>query len=58
MKKITGASKVLVFDHTYRSTDSNPKILSNHKYEKNKAVAPASMVHADYSKDSGPKRLE
>ena len=58
MKKLTGASKVLVFDHNFRSSDSNPKIIANHKYAKNNAIAPFQMVHADYSKDSGPIRLE
>lgn len=57
VKEMTGASKVLIFDHTFRSTESDPKVLSNHMGIKNKAAAPAAMVHADYSKDSGPKRL-
>ena len=54
---MTGASKVLIFDHTFRSTESNPKVMTNHDGDKNKAVAPAGFIHADLTVDSGPKRL-
>ncbi len=48
LKKITGASRVVIFDHTRRSDDGT---------EREGFRGPASRVHNDYTAWSGPERV-
>lgn len=50
IKKVTGAKFVIVFDHTYRSSDKN----QHGEMKINPAVE---EVHNDYTNDSGPERI-
>ncbi len=50
LREVTGAEKVIVFDHTRRS--DSPTIRENHQTRE-----PASVVHNDYTDRSGRKRL-
>jgi hypothetical protein len=55
LKKVTGASVVAAFDHNVRSRkrkESGEKIGSG-----NAVQGPAFLVHADYTLDSGPQRV-
>ncbi|MEM7155803.1 MAG: CmcJ/NvfI family oxidoreductase [Myxococcota bacterium] len=46
----TGASRVVVFDHTVRSTDPS-------KHEAHHAREPVQLIHNDYTEWSGPQRV-
>ncbi len=50
VKDLTGASKVLIFDHTLRAEDDAMR-------EKKKVREPVRMVHNDYTEWSGPQRV-
>lgn len=50
MKKLTGASKVLVFDHTLRAEDEATR-------DEKKVREPVRRVHNDYTEWSGPQRV-
>ncbi|KAJ1456019.1 hypothetical protein M885DRAFT_463553 [Pelagophyceae sp. CCMP2097] len=52
VKKASGASKVLVFDHTIRESGSTSLNAS-----KTGTAAPVPRVHCDYTHDGAPKRL-
>ena len=54
--KVTGASRVIVFDHTARWTEKLGGSLYN-LGEKNVAAAPVTCVHADYTDISAPNRI-
>jgi hypothetical protein len=50
VKRITGAQRVLVFDHTLRAADSAIR-------EKNQVSSPVRNAHNDYTEWSGPQRV-
>jgi hypothetical protein len=50
VKKMTGAVKVLIFDHTLRAADEATR-------EEMKVGAPVRRVHNDYTEWSGPQRV-
>jgi len=50
VKRISGAKRVLVFDHTLRAADSAIR-------EKNQVSSPVRNVHNDYTEWSGPQRV-
>lgn len=54
VKRSTGASRVLVFDHTIRA-------MRNEKQQTSEATttqrAPVMLVHCDYTENSGPERV-
>ncbi len=50
IKERTGASRVLIFDHTLRSGDENTR-------ETRKVREPVKSVHNDYTEWSGPQRV-
>ncbi len=50
VKRITGAKRVLVFDHTLRAADSAIR-------EKNQVSSPVRNAHNDYTEWSGPQRV-
>ena len=50
VKRVTGAKRVLVFDHTLRAADSAIR-------EKNQVSSPVRNVHNDYTEWSGPQRV-
>ena len=50
VKRITGANRVLVFDHTLRAADSAIR-------EKNQVSSPVRNAHNDYTEWSGPQRV-
>lgn len=50
VKELTGASKVLVFDHTLRAEDDATR-------EEKKVREPVRRVHNDYTEWSGPQRV-
>lgn len=51
LRRLTGASRVEVFDDTRRSSSSS-------KQEQHGSRDPASIVHNDYTHRSGPRRLD
>jgi len=53
VKKISGADRVLVFDHTLRSSGSS----SLNAAKAGDAAAPVPRVHCDYTAASAPRRL-
>lgn len=55
LKKITSASKVLVFDHTIRSKVNAQKKLTQETNASQRA--PVRLVHCDYMAESGPVRV-
>lgn len=56
LKKTTGAKRVLVFDHTIRTKkNANKKITDE---TNTTARAPVSLVHCDYTAESGPLRVQ
>ena len=50
VKRISGAKRVLVFDHTLRAADSAIR-------EKNQVSSPVRNAHNDYTEWSGPQRV-
>ena len=50
VKRISGAKRVLVFDHTLRAADSAIR-------EQNQVSSPVRNVHNDYTEWSGPQRV-
>jgi len=50
VKELTGASKVVVFDHTLRAEDDQTR-------EEKKVREPVRRVHNDYTEWSGPQRV-
>ena len=50
VKRLTGASKVLIFDHTLRAEDDATR-------EEKKVREPVRRVHNDYTEWSGPQRV-
>ena len=50
VEKMTGASKVLIFDHTLRAADEGTR-------EEKQIGAPVRRVHNDYTEWSGPQRV-
>jgi hypothetical protein len=54
VKEASGADRVLVFDHTVRSTESQ----SLNSLEKGAAAAAVPRVHCDYTAVSAPRRLK
>ncbi|MFQ5953929.1 MAG: CmcJ/NvfI family oxidoreductase [Kiloniellales bacterium] len=50
VKRVTGASKVLIFDHTRRADDGG-------KPGARAERAPVRLVHNDYTEESGPRRV-
>ncbi|TAK05999.1 methyltransferase [bacterium] len=50
VKELTGASRVLVFDHTLRAEDDQTR-------EEKKVREPVRRVHNDYTEWSGPQRV-
>ena len=50
VKRVSGAQRVLVFDHTLRAADSEIR-------EKNQVSSPVRNVHNDYTEWSGPQRV-
>lgn len=56
LQKTTGASKVLVFDHTIRSERNATKPLTDEKQTSQRT--PVMLVHCDYTAESGPLRLQ
>ena len=55
LKKTTGAKRVLVFDHTIRTKKNAEKKLTQETNTSQRA--PVSLVHCDYTSESGPKRV-
>jgi len=55
LKKTVGAKRVLVFDHTIRTARNANKPLTDQK--KTSQRAPVSLVHCDYTAESGPNRV-
>lgn len=54
VKEASGADRVLVFDHTVRSTESS----SLNSLQKGAAAAAVPRVHCDYTAVSAPRRLK
>lgn len=54
VKEASGADRVLVFDHTVRSTESS----NLNSLEKGAAAAAVPRVHCDYTAVSAPRRLK
>jgi hypothetical protein len=50
VKKVTGASRILIFDHTLRAADDATR-------EEKKVREPVRRVHNDYTEWSGPQRV-
>jgi hypothetical protein len=50
VKRVSGAQRVLVFDHTLRAADSEIR-------DKNQVSSPVRNVHNDYTEWSGPQRV-
>src|SRR5207249_7687679 len=50
VKEMTGAAKVLIFDHTLRAADDATR-------EQKQVGAPVRNVHNDYTEWSGPQRV-
>jgi glutathione S-transferase len=55
LKKAVGAKRVLVFDHTIRTAKNAQKKLTQET--KTSQRAPVSLVHCDYTAESGPVRV-
>lgn len=55
LKKTVGAKRVLVFDHTIRTMRNAQKKLTQES--KTSQRAPVSLVHCDYTAESGPLRV-
>jgi hypothetical protein len=55
LKATTGASRVLVFDHTIRSEKNSSKALTDEKNTSQRT--PVMLVHCDYTAESGPLRV-
>ena len=55
LKKVTGAKRVLVFDHTIRSEKNAQKKLTDEKNTSQRT--PVMLVHCDYTAESGPLRV-
>jgi hypothetical protein len=53
IKRETGASEVIIFDHTIRSTDAN----SMYNLGQNVAASAVRIVHCDYTQVSAPRRF-
>ena len=53
VKEASGADRVLIFDHTVRSSQST----SLNALEKGATAAAVPRVHCDYTADSAPRRL-
>lgn len=56
LKRTTGAKRVLVFDHTIRTKQNVAKKLTDEKNTSQRA--PVSLVHCDYTAESGPVRVK
>lgn len=56
LKKTQGAKRVLVFDHTIRSKINAAKKLTQETNTSQRA--PVTLVHCDYTAESGPLRVE
>ena len=56
LKKTQGAKRVLVFDHTIRSKTNAAKKLTQET--KTSQRAPVTLVHCDYTAESGPLRVK
>ena len=56
LKKAVGATRVLVFDHTIRTNRNAQKPLQDEKNTSQRA--PVSLVHCDYTAESGPVRVQ
>eukprot|EP00658_Telonema_sp_P-2_P026714 TRINITY_DN20811_c0_g1_i1.p1 TRINITY_DN20811_c0_g1~~TRINITY_DN20811_c0_g1_i1.p1 ORF type:complete len:311 (-),score=61.02 TRINITY_DN20811_c0_g1_i1:41-973(-) len=54
VKRATGATRVLVFDHTVRSSEAT----SLNALEAGAVAAAVPRVHADYTDESAPRRLQ
>ncbi|RVX74725.1 hypothetical protein B0A52_01002 [Exophiala mesophila] len=55
LKKTTGATRVLVFDHTIRTQKNQAKKLTQETNTSQRA--PVMLVHCDYTAESGPLRV-
>lgn len=55
LKKTIGAKRVLVFDHTIRTAKNAQKKLTQETNTSQRA--PVSLVHCDYTAESGPTRV-
>jgi len=55
LKKTVGAKRVLVFDHTIRTTLNDAKKLTREVNTSQRA--PVMLVHCDYTAESGPLRV-
>lgn len=55
VKKETGATRVLVFDHTIRTAANQAKKLTQESNTSQRA--PVMLVHCDYTAESGPVRV-
>lgn len=53
IKKVSGADRVLIFDHTIRHSDNQNLNVS----KGGDSAAPVLRVHCDYTADSAPRRL-
>jgi len=56
LEKTTGASRVLVFDHTIRTRKNIAKKLTQETNTSQRAPVP--LVHCDYTAESGPTRVK
>ena len=56
LKKTVGAKRVLVFDHTIRTTRNAHKKLTQETNTSQRT--PVSLVHCDYTAESGPLRVK
>ena len=56
LKKTQGAKRVLVFDHTIRTRNNAAKKLTQETNTSQRA--PVSLVHCDYTAESGPVRVK
>ena len=56
LKKTQGAQRILVFDHTIRSKTNASKKLTQETGTSQRA--PVSLVHCDYTAESGPLRVQ
>ncbi|KAL8791334.1 MAG: hypothetical protein Q9195_005953 [Heterodermia aff. obscurata] len=56
LKKTQGAKRILVFDHTIRSKANSAKKLTQETGTSQRA--PVSLVHCDYTAESGPLRVQ
>ena len=56
LKRTTGATRVLVFDHTIRSKGNESKPITDESSTSQRA--PVMLVHCDYTSTSGPLRVK